>query len=112
MRIDKMNEYELATEAQEDRRCLADVFAWTNEIFASIEDCSSDQKMIAGAALLRISRLAALGRNLSTNWQVTAESMSDKFEKELKDCESGLDITARAFATGSCASNARESEHA
>lgn len=110
MRIDKMNEYELATDAHEDLTCLAEVFAWTDELFASIDDCASDQKMIASAALLRIRHLASLGRYLATNWQGTADSMAEKFQKEVEDCGPGLGITASAFSTAP--SLERESEHA
>lgn len=78
---------QLMADAAEEVQGLADVFAWINELFVSIDDATENKTMADGVALIRIARLAALGRTLATDWQYIADSMSKRITEEAKKLE-------------------------
>lgn len=117
--IDKMNEFEMLSEATDDLNAVTEVFGWLDALLTSIEDYADDSKREAQVSLMKIREISGLGRYLAMSWKDTANSMAGKFEKQLKvelDDLASLAVTGHAFATKSQPSSpiikARESEHA
>jgi hypothetical protein len=77
------NEHELATDAHENLSGLAEIFAQLNELFVSIDEATENKTALPTATLRRIKILAGLGRYMAVNWEQMAESMADRFSREI-----------------------------
>jgi len=86
--VSPSNEYELATDALEDLSGLAGVFAQLSEVFVSIDEATENKAVLPGVVLMRINRLAGLGRYMAVHWEQMAESMADKYSREIGLMES------------------------
>lgn len=87
------NDYELATDAFKDLQLVATIFAQLKELFVCIDEAAEQNTESPGGVLMRISRLAALGRATAVNWEQNAEDMADRFSREINCMEIEMENT-------------------